>query len=154
MLGNSGESCNKVVLDSESGTASRQIIQRERAIHQRNLAEQAERWRAHSMEILIEGRAAVSTQRQEVLAERDKVIQLQGHLAETQAPKLLKSTRYNRLCLQQGSSNQLLSPLLLCKDMFLLNYYLLHRYHRLWHHYLLFNPLLDSNHHHHLATSK
>ena len=43
------------LLDSESGTASRQIIQRERAIHQRNLAEQAERWRAHSTEIFDEG---------------------------------------------------------------------------------------------------
>ena len=30
-------------LDSESGIASRQILQRERAIHQRNLAEQAEK---------------------------------------------------------------------------------------------------------------
>ena len=34
---------------------------------------------------LDEGRAAVSTQRQEVLAERDIVNQLQEHLAETQA---------------------------------------------------------------------
>ena len=79
------EAQHQRVLDSESGTASRQIIQRERAIHQRNLAEQAERWRAHSMEIFDEGRAAVSTQRQEVLAERDMVNQLQEHLAETQA---------------------------------------------------------------------
>ena len=65
------EAQHQRVLDSESGTASRQIIQRERAIHQRNLAELAERWRAHSMEIFDEGRAAVSTQRQEVLAERE-----------------------------------------------------------------------------------
>ena len=72
------EAQHQRVLASESGTASRQIIQRERAIHQRNLAEQAERWRAHSMEIFDEGRAAVSTQRQEVN-------QLQEHLAETQA---------------------------------------------------------------------
>ena len=79
------EAHHQRVLDSESGTASRQIIQRERAIHQRNLAEQAERWRAHSMEIFDEGRAAVSTHRQEILAERDIVHQLQEHLAETQA---------------------------------------------------------------------
>ena len=79
------EAQHQRALDSESGTASRQIIQRERAIHQRNLAEQAERWRARSMEIYDEGRAAVSTQRQEVLAERDIVNQLQEHLAETQA---------------------------------------------------------------------
>ena len=79
------EAHHQRVLDSESGTASRQIIQRERAIHQRNLAEQAERWRAHSMEIYDEGRAAVSTHRQEILAERDIVRQLQEHLAETQA---------------------------------------------------------------------
>ena len=56
-----------------------------RAIHQRNLAEQAERWRAHAVEIYDEGRTAVSTQRQEFLAERDIVSQLQEHLAETQA---------------------------------------------------------------------
>ena len=67
------EAHHQRVLDSESGTASRQIIQRERAIHQRNLAEQAE------------GRAAVSTHRQEILVERDVVNQLQEHLAETQA---------------------------------------------------------------------
>ena len=79
------EAQHQRVLDSESGTASRQIIQRERAIHQRNLAEQAERWRAHSMEIYDEGRAAVSTQRQEILAERDIVNQVKEHLAETQA---------------------------------------------------------------------
>ena len=47
------EAQHQRVLDSESGTASRQIIQREKAIHQRNLAEQAERWRVHSMEILM-----------------------------------------------------------------------------------------------------
>ena len=35
------------------------------------------------MEIFDEGRAAVSTQRQEALAERDFVNQLQEHLAET-----------------------------------------------------------------------
>ena len=40
---------------------------------------------AHSLEIYAEGRAAVLTQRQEVLAERDIVSQLQEHLAETQA---------------------------------------------------------------------
>ena len=73
------------MLDSESGTASRQIIQRERAIHQRNLAEQAEKWRAHSLEIFDEGRAAISTHRQEIFAERDIISQLQEHLAETQA---------------------------------------------------------------------
>ena len=56
------EAQHQRLLDSESGTASRQIIQRERAIHQSNLAEQAERWRAHSMEIYDEGRAAVSTE--------------------------------------------------------------------------------------------
>ena len=59
------EAQHQRVLDSESGTASRQIIQRERATHQRYLAEQVERWRAHSMEIYDEGRTAVSTQRQE-----------------------------------------------------------------------------------------
>ena len=37
------------------------------------------------MEIFDEGRAAVSTHRQEILAERDIVHQLQEHLAETQA---------------------------------------------------------------------
>ena len=37
------------------------------------------------MKIFDEGRAAVSTQRQEVLVERDIVSQLQEHLAETQA---------------------------------------------------------------------
>ena len=79
------EAQHQRVLDSESGTASRQIIQRERDIHQRNLAEQAEKWRAHSMEIFDEGRAAVSTHRQEILAERDIVRQLQEHLAEAQA---------------------------------------------------------------------
>ena len=54
------EAQHQRMLDSESGTAFRQIIQRERAIHQRNLAEQAEEWRAHPMEIFDEGRAAVS----------------------------------------------------------------------------------------------
>ena len=71
------EAQHQRALDLESSSASRQIIQRERAIHQRNLAEQAERWRAHSMEIFDEGRAAVSTHRQEVQAERDIVVQLQ-----------------------------------------------------------------------------
>ena len=79
------EAQHQRALDLESSSASRQIIQRERAIHQRNLAEQAEKWRAHSMEIFDEGRAAVSTHRQEVLAERDLVAQLQEHLAEAQA---------------------------------------------------------------------
>ena len=37
------------------------------------------------MEIFDEDRAAVSAQRQEVLAERDILSQLQEHLAETQA---------------------------------------------------------------------
>ena len=37
------------------------------------------------MEIYDEGRATVSTHRQEILAERDIVSQLQEHLAETQA---------------------------------------------------------------------
>ena len=37
------------------------------------------------MEIFDEGRAAVSTHRQEILAERDIIRQLQEHLAETQA---------------------------------------------------------------------
>ena len=37
------------------------------------------------MEIYDEGRAAVSTQRQEILAERDIVKKLQEHLAETKA---------------------------------------------------------------------
>ena len=37
------------------------------------------------MEIYDEGRTAVSIQRQELLAERDIVSQLQEHLAETQA---------------------------------------------------------------------
>ena len=60
------------MLDSESGTASRQLIQRERAIHQRSLAEQAERWRAHSLEVYDEGRAAVTAERQEVIAERER----------------------------------------------------------------------------------
>ena len=72
-------------LDSESGIASRQILQRERAIHQRNLAEQAEKWKAHSLEIFDEGRAAVNTHRQELMAERDTIGQLQRHLTETQA---------------------------------------------------------------------
>ena len=97
------EAQHQRVLDSESGTASRQILQRERAIHQRNLAEQAERWRAHSMdslEIFDEGRAAVSAQRQEVLAERDM--------------KLLKSTRHNRFYLHHSSFSQHLSPLQFC----------------------------------------
>ena len=79
------EAQHQRMLDSESGTASRQIIQRERAIHQRNLAEQAEKWKAHSLEIFDEGRAAISTHRQEILAERDIISQLQEHLAETQA---------------------------------------------------------------------
>ena len=79
------EAQHQRALDLESSSASRQIIQRERAIHQRNLAEQAERWRAHSMEIFDEGRAAVSTHRQEFQAERDIVTQLQEHLAEAQA---------------------------------------------------------------------
>ena len=57
---------------------------KERAIHQRNLAEQAERWRAHSLEIYDEGRAAIA-ERHEVLAQREIVNQLQEHLAETQA---------------------------------------------------------------------
>ena len=39
--------------------------------------------------------------------------------------QMLKPTRYNRLHLQQGSFSQHLSPLQLCKDMFLLNYYYL-----------------------------
>ena len=72
-------------LDSESGIASRQSLQRERAIHQRNLAEQAEKWKAHSLEIFDEGRAAINTHRQELMAERDIISQLQRHLAETQA---------------------------------------------------------------------
>ena len=42
------ETQHQRVRDSESGTASRQITQREKTIHQRNLAEQAERWRVHS----------------------------------------------------------------------------------------------------------
>ena len=69
------EAQQQSVLDSESGTASGQITQGERAIHQRNLAEQAERWGAHSLEIYDEGRAAISAERQEVLAEREIVNQ-------------------------------------------------------------------------------
>ena len=120
------------------------------------------------MEIFDEGRAAVSTQRQGVLAERDIVNQLQEHLAETQAQvddwnfwydqeygsesemvrrikrmkrKLRKSTRCNRLDLQQGSFNQHLSPLPLCKGMFVQNYYLLHRFLPLLYRSLQFNPV-------------
>ena len=56
--------------------------------------------------------------------------------------KLLKSTGYNRLHLQQCGFSQHLSPLQLCKDMFLLNYYyLLHKFPLLWHHSLQFNPV-------------
>ena len=73
------ETQHQRVLDPESGTASRQITQRERAVHRRNLAEQVERWRAHSLEIYDEGRAAISVERQEV--EREIANQVQEHLA-------------------------------------------------------------------------
>ena len=79
------EAQHQRLLDAESGTASRQIIQRERAIRQRNLTEQAEKWRAHTMEIFYEGRATITTEKREVQAEKEIVDQLQEHLAATQA---------------------------------------------------------------------
>ena len=95
------------------------------------------------MEIFDEGRAAVSTHRQEILAERDVIRQLQEHLAETQAQvtigtsgmtrsmsanmtwcrgirmktRLLKPTRCNQSFQHLSSLSQHPSPLRLCKDM-------------------------------------
>ena len=100
------EAHHQRALDSESDTACRQIIQRERAIHQRNLAEQDERWRAHSMEIFDEGIAAVSTHRQEILAERDIVHQLQEHLAETQAQVDDWNFWYDQECVSENDMVQ------------------------------------------------
>ena len=85
---NSGVSCKKL---NTKGCWTLNLAQplgklfkeRERAIHQRDLAEQAERWRAHSLEIYDEAELLCQLRDKEVLAERDIVSQLQEHLAET-----------------------------------------------------------------------
>ena len=132
--------------------------ERERAFHQRNLAEQAEKWKAHSLEIFDEGRAAISTHRQEILAERDIIRQLQERLAETQAQvddwnfwyDQEYVSEYDMLQEDQdedeaaeanqvqplmgthlSSLSQHPSPLQFYRDMFLQNSCLLHKYHLL-----------------------
>ena len=88
MLVNSGESCKKF---NTKGCWTQNLAQPLGKLSKGRELSTRETWQSKlkdgdiSMEIFDEGRAAVSTQKQEVLAERDIANQLQEHLAETLA---------------------------------------------------------------------